>query len=421
MKINRECILEALSAQIKTVKLNNSLTSSLNAKAITMDLVNIVANYFLIGNNPANVKIHPNSCVELCGMIENSKSLDWLLYLTKKRYRDHFQHQFFVGALGWIFLNTCIDDNKTTLKKYISDNSDFGNGCSVEKTWWIASLLHDHAYPLSHLFSTMPVIGSQTHGNHQKSFEDLYKTYNLYSEELLKLFEVNRAEAKELLKGYLSCFFNKNELSNLFQSENNINDHGLWGAVNILVHMAKSGWPFFQRWLVCEKRSPGSCNSILNRVCSIYNDDSFNRDFLCLKHAIRAIAIHNCEDFAPIDLKKDPIGFLLVLCDEMQEWDRHTIIKSDAKVESEYIELKGIKEENATRTFTERLVIHFCFDANNLVDNDWDYKKFFESKRDAFSRLKVPDDFLLKQIEFKINVPFSLDLLNNPSSSDISR
>ena len=154
----------------------------------------------------------------------------------------------------------------------MAEKLGFVNEKSIEKSWWIASLLHDHAYPLSHLFSTMPVIGLNT--NYNKSFSELYNAYNLYDDELAKIFKADKPQqAEDLLKKYLYCFFNDEELSNLFNNKNNLNDHGIWGAVNIIAHMVTSGWPFFVNCLKCNSRSGTCCDSNLrgqgNGDCAI--------------------------------------------------------------------------------------------------------------------------------------------------------
>jgi hypothetical protein len=282
------------------------------------------------------------------------------------------------------------------------------NETGIEKSWWIASLLHDHAYPLSHLFSTMPVIKDAN-----ENISPLYKAYKLYDDELLKIFK-DRSEAKKMLQYYLFCFFNNDELSKLFGKEENLNDHGIWGAVNIIACMKRAGWPFFSDCFNCEHKQNNRCKSNLRGnggiECIHYNRDvNYQRGILCLKQAIRGIVLHSCQDFGPIYLEKDPIGFLLVLCDEMQEWDRYTMVGSVVKAESDYIEIEGIDNIENTLTLNESLIIRYCFNAENLVANDWDYKKFFKSKKDAFSRLKVPGDFTLKKIDFQINVPYSID------------
>lgn len=406
LKINRNYILMQIGNYFETEQFKFSLNTSIDDDKISPDLINNLADDFCIRNNlNKGVLIHAPSCSDICNMIKNSQSLDWLLHLTKKRYRDHFQHQFYVAVLGWILLNSRIDVNGPTLKNYLAKNFGF-NEIGLEKSWWIASLLHDHAYPLSHLFSTMPAIGDTN-----KSFPQLYQAYNLYDDKLLEIFNF-RSEAKEKLQKYLFCFFNGHELSNLLKKEENLNDHGIWGAVNIFARMKTAGWPFFNHCFDCIDRQNKGCKSNLkgNGVKCIYYENDVNQEGIqCLKQAIRGIALHNCQDFGPVYLEKDPIGFLLVLSDEMQEWDRHTIVGATVKAESDCIEIEGIGNKKNTLTLNENLIIRYCFDAENLVENDWDYKKFFKSKKAAFSRLKVPKDFPLKTIDFQINVPYSIN------------
>ena len=107
---------------------------------------------------------------ELYKLILGSSNLDDLLYLTQKRYRDHYKHQFLVGSLGWFLLDVILPSGETL--KAEMENLE-GVHClsndDIDQAWWCAALLHDHGYPLSHILKSIREIndlkGEFDHGN----------------------------------------------------------------------------------------------------------------------------------------------------------------------------------------------------------------------------------------------------------------
>jgi hypothetical protein len=92
-------------------------------------------------------KLH--NCLE-----RSLKNVEWLLYMSQKRYRDHTSHQLFVGALGRFLLHCLVvpssKGEEQTLIQWIASLKGLSEN-EVEVAWWVSSLLHDHAYPLGHL------------------------------------------------------------------------------------------------------------------------------------------------------------------------------------------------------------------------------------------------------------------------------
>lgn len=94
------------------------------------------------------IKTEQESTTRIDRFVQDNKCLDWILTLTNKRYRNHYEHQFNVGALGWFLLNTEVKTNYTLKDICIEEGWDEKE---LKESWWIASLLHDYAYPISHL------------------------------------------------------------------------------------------------------------------------------------------------------------------------------------------------------------------------------------------------------------------------------
>ena len=195
-------------------------------------------------------------------MVIASRHQDWLMHLTKKRYRDHHRHQCYVSILGLHFLRSkvgcsidCGEKKEETFLEYASSITGLLPE-KVEAAWWIASLLHDHAYPLAHLAQSMCCF---TYLNEDKYEEDLLeyiqftRSYRgLFNDALceafLETFESDEETREEMrrnrilgaVKKYLSPFgielpFKPHDSDNLEE----FYDHGLWGALNLAIQAKK--------------------------------------------------------------------------------------------------------------------------------------------------------------------------------------
>jgi hypothetical protein len=344
-----------------------------------------------------------NSSLKLC--LHSSVNIDWLLYLSQKRYRDHSSHQLFVGVLGWFLLecilrkpgnDSGIIETSQSLKQWISNRLNLTED-ELDIAWWIASLFHDHAYPLAHMLQVTPSFIKDNDGlllektwnllgfkdkvhSSQLIFEKLYSFKFL--EELYEAAkttnEDRRKEIYKILKQRLTPeFFDDSEFDKNF--DEGWYDHGILAAANL---------------------------ASLTRVNEIEVSN-------ILRQAVRAIAIHNGGLYPErVDIKKDPLAFLLILCDECQEWGRRVVVVDEAKPESRSIKLRGlIKKEADNYMIDNSLTIVFEYtDASFLNKTGWSYPLFVNSKRNAFKRLHISDDFPIKQINFHVWIPHETHL-----------
>ena len=243
-KIDRDYILERLEKEDESKELLCAIKDSREQKRITPILVGKIADHFLHKDREI---IHPISIGKICEMIRSCEYLDWLLYLTQKRYRDHSQHQFYTAILGWILLNMKIPNNNTVMGDIVKLNNLGWK--IIKKAWWIASLLHDHAYPLAYLLRTIPSIKSSISDNQLSALLGLF--HNLYSNNILKVLKIepnipNRIELiKKELEKYLFCFFEKDEFKILID-EKNLYSHGIWSAANIVAKIEEAGCPYMK-------------------------------------------------------------------------------------------------------------------------------------------------------------------------------
>ena len=341
--------------------------------------------------------------------LKASVNIDWLLHLSQKRYRDHSTHALFVGVLGWFLLGCNIGGSSTssngvTLKEWISETLDLEEGY-VEIAWWIASLLHDHAYPLQHMLRVAPslatenreiwlnqiwaLLGFKQEGRTNPLNEVLKDLYNhAFLRTLRGAVEKSandcerRGNVLGILKEYLAAphFFGDSELCKESES---CYDHGLLGAANISALLGKPD------------------------IDTIKQPD--NKTIKTIRTAVRAIGIHNgatCPE--SIDVQKEPLAFLLALCDECQEWERRILVKGDRlKSESRSIELRGLeKKQCGIYKISDFLEVVFEYtDPVCLRDTKWDYQEFKGEKEKAFKRFRISEGFPIKGIRFDIWLP----------------
>lgn len=334
---------------------------------------------------------------KLIGVIDASINIDWLLHLSKKRYRDHSSHQLFVAVLGVFLLGCKFYSNelneKVTLRKWISNQLKIEENL-IDHAWWVVSLLHDHAYPLAHMLKTVPSIAEENRKelldqtwNLLGFKEQSYKVFNgLYDFGLLNELRIavninqdnQRTEIKKnilmtIKKRLTSFYFEENE----FCSDNELcYDHGIIAAANIA--------SFVQ----------------------------FPDKYPILKHIVRAIAIHNgaaCPNKVCID--KDPLAFLLIVCDECQEWERKIIVGDEVVSESNSIGFDNLKKvNNSFETDTFSVIFEYS-DANRLKRTGWSYPLFQRAKDEAFSRLYVCTNSPIKKLHYKVLIPHEKNLL----------
>ncbi len=188
------------------------------------------------------------------------------LHVLRPYYRDHFFHVIEVCFLGHLLLETRINRTQTLVDLFRS-RLGFKSNREVLCEWYVAALFHDIGYSVEIL-----------HGV-KESLKFLKRSNKL----------------NELTQGIDKLFFELSEsLSSVnfesFTKEDKPGeDHGVVGAEHLrglVEHISKS--------------KPGI------------------HDYA---KAQRAIAVHNHHKKV-VNFESDPLGFLLILCDTIQQWNR---------------------------------------------------------------------------------------------------
>lgn len=321
----------------------------------------------------------------LHSLIMNSCEMDVLLYLTQKRYRDHYKHQFLVGSLGWFLLETLLPGGNT-LREQIEQISHLSMD-DIDQAWWTAALLHDHGYPLSYILKSVREINRLEEfagggGSFIKKLKNLYESYNnIFSKGLLDI--IGERELDLIRKSFRICVncFLPGKLLNICDSiqQKDLFDHGIVGAVNIV--------------------------SFLNQNLSGNQSDviRFIKENHWIKESLMAIAFHNSSlPELKLTLEEHPIAWLLKLCDELQEWDRKTFyrdyIEGDLLVETDHIMLGCLNYDTNRKKYAfggkASLSVLFEYrDPEKLEKTGWNHSLFEESKRKHLSTLSLSNAF----------------------------
>jgi hypothetical protein len=227
------------------------------------------------------------------------------LHTLKRRYRDHFFHTIEVCLIGqWVLLSRRTDTMPPIVEELAATcraQADLAISRATDKdaerarwhvpatapdmlaNWWVAAIVHDTAYGIDVLQSTLQLLGFfQNH-------------------EGMRAFRGNAEQAVKALAGTLRSL--APELKEDMSLDKG--DHGVIAAAHLDSSLAKIG--------ISERRR--------------------------FAPAVRAIAFHNTR-VPQVAADRDPIAALLVLCDTVQDWGRSQLgfVRSPAEVLSRLVE-----------------------------------------------------------------------------------
>ena len=156
-----------------------------------MDIYNQVLDQVILGTILDPYSINPqmmnnqylNAAFEgIKTLIHSTRDMDFLPYQISKRHRDHYYHQINVGGLGAMLLDVHIS-NEMPLWKYMAQTLKLEGNDEVKERktkaiWWIAALLHDHAYELEYAIPYIPnLIAQQCHARLPHSIRVIFSEY----------------------------------------------------------------------------------------------------------------------------------------------------------------------------------------------------------------------------------------------------
>ncbi len=221
--------------------------------------------------------------------------------LTK--HRDHYSHSVYVFALGLAIYANDASFRKTFLNFYQGEHAD--DTCFLR--WWgLTALFHDIGYPFQLAHEQIKVYSQTMWGENGNSPFVSYENMGaLLSAEPIERCVFPQANDVEELLCYGINFRLGYPMSVLlglvkgrYRHQNMYMDHGYFSALLLCQRLAQTKEPFV--------------NSTVDILTAVALHNNLNRYDIA-----SALKLNTA-----IPVSKHPLAYLLVLCDELQNWDR---------------------------------------------------------------------------------------------------
>ncbi|MCD4650202.1 MAG: hypothetical protein K8S56_00215 [Candidatus Cloacimonetes bacterium] len=300
---------------------------------------------------------------DITNLIQMEKGINYIHEL----YRGHFIHSVYVYLLGFYLLQDEILGNKFRKNLNIAyyDNQKMDKVVNVYNSyvtkneikefkvrWALTTFFHDTDYTSELNYKIM--------GKNAQSITGVENLYLLSIKDLDNLLHIPEASVlrNELRRTTIPDYifqsnalrilarrmtrrfgvFSEENIYNSFISEikssleNGIWDHGLLGAIYKLRKFYKELGQTIQ--------NNSNLKSSKSKIMNIGSSTDITKQITRFTDASLAIALHNIKHYktgifrlkqAKIENTKLPLAFLLILCDELQTWDRQTYPNAGAR------------------------------------------------------------------------------------------
>jgi hypothetical protein len=323
---------------------------------------------------------------------ENRTTDLFLFFGAKKTHRDHYVHTFNVAGLGQFFLDLHVSTGKQ-LKQYIADNLSC-SALDVEMTWWLTAMLHDHAYPLYSMMQWLSRLHPLAKAYPEKKatlialakphLESLPLVHDDIKKPMLKAIEsgdfglTGLWDETKLKRRDLFWFLDPKDLDPLCAKPEV--DHAFAAVLNIVFHL--------QPWTT-EVKTRTLVRQLLRGI---------------LFHTQVPLADGKVSD---IHWRPDPMAYLLLICDELQEWSRRTLNEKAGTMQSASSELllsplrRRLDSEESWQLPRDGVLdatVRY-FKVGEL--RGWDSHAFHKSKLEMFERLRTEDGDQIPRIRLQ--------------------
>lgn len=285
-----------------------------------------------------------------------------VLYGGTKYYRDHVVHVFRVWLLGVYLLMQ--DNFKLLTKINVNYRDDLTNSYEKISIWTLIALTHDLGYPLekssqiinvtrdmmsAFVASPQVSVDFAFHGV-QNSMNDFVLRFisskMIDSSDSMKRIADKEKEEKKQRK-YVARLQPKYYFK--FQKSLEQNKHGILSSIiiyKLLLFFLESDYSINEDYLFTEEES---------------------RQFYIRREVLRAIASHTCSDI--YQMNQLSFAFLLIMCDDAQEWGRKDIgmLYTDKSFEYEYGGLE-VSLDNALWTLKDKYKLKKDADIVSTLD-----------------------------------------------------
>jgi len=319
---------------------------------------------------------------ELRKYLDKFKDFERLLYATNRYYRDHLYHVIKVWLLGSYFMNKYLRKEDGGYDIFL-DSDNLFEGCNssnqlsmskaeFDSIWCIIALTHDLGYTLEQISGINPLIKEVLNFYGQinlQEFQYSLPIQNQFSYDYILKFISSRLDRSDECtndKPFSTHLQSKYYIKYLNSFENL--KHGIISCMLIMRH------------LVYFLESDFAYSAKIGGYFSL--EDA--RQFQIRREILRSIASHTCDNI--YHLRLNTLPFLLIICDEMQDWERPKYSgitrqnKEDVHIE---YELFGKNIVNFTISKWIKGTLDIQKDWNDRIDK---FKKLFRSALDSNKR-----------------------------------
>lgn len=379
---------------------------------------------------------------EISNYFDDFIAFESVLYGTDEHYRDHVDHVLQVWAIGVSLLSS----NKFTLSEGYEINMNFNFHFEIPETknkqnqisqseiwamWTINSLCHDLGYPIEKTAKintqAKKIIGH--FGN--MNFSELSYSFDIFNTFLVDKF-LNIISSKAIRKNSCKDKVNNELEKSKLESDDLETDRNEEDEVSRFTEIQTKYRDKLSKSL--EEYKHGIFSSLLlfkNLTYFLETDyylsgDSLSkedlRQFFIRKEILRAIAAHTCPKIYHLSLNS--LSFLLILCDELQEWNRpkfdellkrksgnepsveikEFVMEPDQKIRIQFTYNFDIEDNNRKYFIDNRFRNIHCLLRSAKDDDDrkvifiWDvifknktYNLSFNSNKDSFEIMKFTE------------------------------
>lgn len=429
MVIDAICILKMNDSREKLYKDTSNIIESDKSSKVDEDNTNFMKAFSSIR------KMSSYGIESMDKYFNDFVEYESVLYGTDNYYRDHVNHVLQVWAIGISILYNDltkfsidksvisekdfhfeIDPKSEILEKQKTDSSEndyyfIFSKSEIFAMWTIIALCHDLGYPIEKTSKINEKARNIINHFGCINFEELNFSFGLFSNFIVSKFLdiisskvvcINRSNDKKLIEELNNLKFRtsiqskyRDKLSKTLEEFK----HGVFSSLLIfknLTYFLETDFTYSDQ--------------------EIDNEDG--RQFAIRKEILRAISAHTCPKLYHVNL--NTLSFLLILCDELQEWGRPNFddfrssgVPNDIKVHLKKFDLAADKQD-----------VEIVFEFTKKTEDDLsDYiKKRFQHMHHLLRSAK--DDKLRKVkfvwiVKFQNNITYQFIFDSDENSFDL--
>lgn len=331
-------------------------------------------------------------------LIKEFYSYEYMLF-ELPRYRDHFIHQYQVFLLGSVIIDEIYKISKQKNIKNFADyyfNSlyvDNSDNKTADTAWLLTSSFHDVAYPIERSDQLFNKFFEKFIGPEYKFIENVGLEKIVCSEKYIDLidqlcdlytsFKIRNAKKWEYKSLNEKEIIIDQKFKNNFIKRLTNKDHGVLGALILLSNSDRNSRDFSE--IIYPSALAISLHNMLifdledkENICSVKENDK--KELFCKG---------NCQ---LINFEENPLAYLLIYCDLIQEWGREKENLSDVKDEGETPRANNFHGENITCSLNKnniKVPILKCIDVKYGDD----------SKIHVVAKLEIDNELLIRKLE----------------------